>query len=189
MGEVRGYMISTTADFLRKTAAARGLADPSDQLSPPLRSALGNVLAVGWYPVAHIAELNRLIASYLGGNDEGRARTELTSCGRFMANEATNTFMRLLMKVLTPGLFAKKLPDLWRRDCTHGKLELQVDDRSLTLNLSDMDGHDHIGAVMPGYVGFALERMGRVVQDVTLEGWSLAKPDASGAKIKFTWKA
>src|SRR5262245_55331435 len=104
---LRGYMISTAATFVRQTAASRGLPDPTDQFSPQLRSSLSGMTSVGWYPVHYIAEVNRVIASALGGGDEVRARAELESCGRFMAVEATNTFMRLLMKVLTPTLFAK----------------------------------------------------------------------------------
>jgi hypothetical protein len=186
--EVRGYMVSTTAAFLRQTAAERGLPDPIERFSAPLRALLDNVVPVGLYPVAHVAELNRLIVSSLADNQEGRARTELANCGRFMANEATNTFMRLIMKVLTPSLFAKKLPDLWRRDCTHGKLELTVEDTSMTLGLRDMDGHDHIAAVMPGYVGFALEKMGKVIERISLDGWALEKPNGNGASIEFVWK-
>lgn len=190
MGEfqVRGYMLSTTAAFLRQTAAARGLGDPSEHFSPVLRSSLNNVVPVGWYPVAYVAELNRLIASLLADNDEERARKDLESCGQFMAVEATNTFMRLLMRVLTPALFAKKLPDLWRRDTTYGRLDLDVDDRTMKLTLREMDGHDHIAAVMPGYVRFALEKMGKVIDRVKVDGWALAKPDANGAKIEFSWQ-
>lgn len=186
--QVRGYMLSTTAGYIRHTAKERGIADPTEQLSPSLRTSLANVASAGWYPVAHIAELNQLIASALANNDEERAKTDLQSCGRYMAEEATNTFMRLMMRVLTPSLFAKKLPELWRRDCMHGKLDLEVEDRCLTLLLNDMTGHDHIAAIMPGYVGFALEKMGKEVERVTLDGWSLAKPDGSGAKIQFFWR-
>jgi hypothetical protein len=181
-------MFSMTGAFLRETASARGLPDPMRQVSEPVRAALENTTPAGWYPVGHIAELNRVIAATLADNDEKRARTDLASCGRFMANEATNTFMRLIMKVLTPGLFAKKLPSLWRRDCTHGNLDLETGDRTLKLKLSGMEGHDHIAAIMPGYVGFALERMGKVVDNVAVDGWSLTKPDGNAA-ITFTWNA
>jgi hypothetical protein len=184
---VRGYLVSKAATFVSQTAASRGMPDPGLEFSPPLRSALPAMTPVGWYPVEYIGEINRAIAEDLGGNDEARARAELENCGRFLANEATNTFMKLLMKVLTPALFAKKLPDLWRRDCTYGQLELDVGAGSMTLRLSGMEGHDHIAAVMPGYVGFALERMGKVIERAEVVGWSLSNPTA-GASIQFTWK-
>lgn len=187
--EVRGYMMSTTAAYLRETAASRRLSDPSKHFSSALSASLSNVVPVGWYPVAHVAELNRHIVTLLAGDEEQRAREELHSCGRFMAVEATNTFMRLLMRVLTPTLFAKKLPDLWRRDCKHGELAIEVDDRRMVLGLNGMNGHDHIAAVMPGYVGFALEKMGKVVDDVKIDGWSLTNPGATNSKIHFTWKS
>jgi hypothetical protein len=186
--QLRGYMVATTAAFLRRRASERGLPDPSERFSPSLRAALNNIDSAGWYPVAHIGELNRLIASALAENKEDRARTELADCGRFMAEEATNTFMRLIMRLLTPTLFAKKLPDLWRRDCNYGRVELSVDDHSLKLQLHDMAGHDHLAAVMPGYTGFALEKMGKVVKKVNLEGWSMDKPIADGAMIEFVWQ-
>lgn len=186
--QLRGYMIAKTAEFLRETALARGMEDPSEKLSAPLRSALKSMTPVGWYPVAYIGELNRLVVTALAENDEERARSDLASCGKFLAEEATSTFMRLLMRVLTPGLFARKLPELWRRDCTYGKLDIQTDERTMTIRLSEMDGHDHIAAIMPGYTCFALEKMGKTVERVNVNGWSVSNPNASGTELKLFWK-
>ncbi len=82
------------------------------------REIVASAKSATWYPVATLAELLNSIASLAKG-DEAKARELLINCGKYMAREATNTFLRLLMR-MTPALFAKKLPDFWGRDCTRG---------------------------------------------------------------------
>lgn len=186
--QVRGYMVMTTLNFLCQSAADRGLPDPREHFSPALRASLADFDPQRWYPVAHVSELNRLIVSLLAEDNEERARAELAMCGRAMANEATSTFMRLIMRVLTPMLFARKLPDLWHRDCQHGRLSLTVEEHMMTLRLYDMRDHTHVAAVMPGFVGFALEKMGKVLKTVTITGWSLEKPSEADSVVEFYWQ-
>lgn len=187
--EVRGYMISTTAEYLQQAAKKRNLKDVLEQASPQLRQTLAEVKHAGWYPVSIVSELNRIIVARLGEDNEDLARKELQDCGRFMAHEATNTFLRLLMRMLTPTLFAKKLPDLWKRDCNSGRLDVNVDaeKKTLTCRLMQMDGYDHLAAVIPGYVSFAMEAMGKPVTSAVVDGWSINQPNANGATLTVTW--
>ena len=110
------------------------------------------------------------------------------SCGKFMAREATNTFLRLLMRMLTPNLFAKKLPDLWKRDCTGGRLQVQVDEQKLVCHIYDAEGYDHLAAVATGYATFALETMGKVVEKTTIHGWSVERPYQQGDWFELIWQ-
>ena len=93
------------------------------------------------------------------------------------------------MRVLTPMLFARKLPDLWHRDCQHGRLSLSVEEHMMTLRLHDMQEYTHVAAVMPGFVGFALESMGKVLEDVRITGWSLDDPSANDSVVEFYWQS
>jgi len=184
--QVRGYIVSTTASYLRHRMADQH-AKVFANLSPSLRKILDDIKPAQWYPVAAVSELNRVIVAEAGGNVDERARDELRKCGNHMAHEATNTFLKLFMKMLTPGLFAKKLPDLWSRDCSGGRLVVSADDKKLSCQFFDAAGYDHLGAVATGYVGFALEAMGKKIDKVVLRDWSVQQPNFNGVSFDLVW--
>src|SRR6185369_5440707 len=116
---VRAYMVSSTATFIRETFGEAELASMLKEVSPGARSAATSLKPADWCAVAGLAELLRALAAKSNGNPE-HARDTLIACGEFIAREATNTFLKIVIRMLTPSLFAKKLPDLWKRDCTGG---------------------------------------------------------------------
>ena len=184
----RGYILATTVGYLRETAGPEKAEQIIAGLSPQLREAIKTVSPATWYPVPLLAELNRAMVAALAGTDDAKARELLEGCGRYMGHEASNTFLRLFMRMLTPGLFAKKLPDIWKRDFTGGRLDIEVTDGSLTCTIYDTHGHDHIGPISAGWIGFALKAMGKSIEKVNLQKWSLANPNPNGVVIEYYWK-
>lgn len=185
--QVRGYTLMTTVAYLEDKLPESDSKRLLEGLSPGTRDVLRGIKPVGWYPVSTIAELNWAIVSSLGNNDEERAKAALIGCGRFMGREATNTFLRLLMRMLTPGIFAKKMPDFWSRDCTGGRLVAEATDQRMLCRLFDVPGFDHVGAVAAGWAGFALEAMGKSIKSTTIHDWSLSKPNVDGVAWEFVW--
>jgi len=148
------------------------------QLSPSVRDALGTYKEVEFYPANHWGEILHGIATVVGKTEE-KAQQELQACGSFIALQATNTFLRLLMRVLTPTLFARKIPTLWSRDNTAGSFNVDLtnlDDGRLVFNLSDVSGYMHCGPCSMGWVSFAMKQMGRPTKSIKLSGWSLDNP-------------
>ncbi len=186
--QVRGYTVLNGAAYLRSRLGDEEASRVIAGMSPELQQALKTATQASWVPVAQISELYRAVAA-LGKGDETRAREELIQCGRFTSNEATNTFLRLVMRVLTPALFAKKLPSLWSRDATGGRYVVDVTDDKLVCHLHEMDDFDHIGPIAIGYVSFALEAMGKLIKKTELHGWSLANPSAPGVWFELFWKS
>jgi hypothetical protein len=184
--QVRGYMVANAGGYLRE-AAGPDAARVFEGLSPQTRDAVSGAKPAAWCSVSLMSEICRNVAALGGGNEE-RARDLLVKCGRFIANEATNTFLKLLMRMLTPTLFAAKLPDFWRRDCTGGKLVVDVSEQKLGVRLHEIDGWDHVCVTTVGYVGFALEAMGKVVEKTTIHDWSLERPNQDGASFELLWK-
>lgn len=185
---VRGYVISRTVGYINLAATEEGLPDPVERLSPESIAVIQNIAAQEWYPVSVISELNRLIVETIGQNDQERSRQALRACGRFMGQEASNTYLRILLRLLNPSLFSKKLPDFWRRDSTHGQIEVKVKDRTLSGRFVNVDGYDHLPAVATGFICFALENIGREIEDTVLHGWSFDKPASDGVRFAITWK-
>src|SRR6185312_16611206 len=104
--QIRGYMLKASGGYLREFAGADSKRIVS-ALTAPTREAMDNAKDAGWYPVAMLSETLNAVASLAKGNDE-KGRELLVNCGASMAREATNTFLRILMRMLTPNLFAKK---------------------------------------------------------------------------------
>ena len=184
----RGYILATTIGYLQETAGQERAGRILAGLSPELRQAITKVAPAAWYPISLLAEANRAIVEHLAENNEERARDLLLDCGRYMGHEASNTFLRIFMRMLTPTLFAKKLPTVWKRDFTGGRLELDVTDGRLVCRIFEAHGHDHIGPVSAGWLGFALKAMGKPVEKTIMHDWSLANPNVDGVGFELVWK-
>jgi hypothetical protein len=183
---VRAYMVMSTASFIRDTFGEQELARVLKELSPAARSAATSLKPAEWCPVGGVAEMLRALAAKSNGNAE-QARDRLVACGEFIAREATNTFLKIVIKMLTPSLFAKKLPDLWRRDCSRGTFEVDAADNKIVIRLAGMGGFDHVPCTAAGFVKFALTTMGKTVEQVQIHSWSLTDPCADGSRIELTW--
>jgi len=184
--QMRGYGLISGVAYLRKAAGDQNAKRLLDGLSPETKQAIATAKEANWCSSKSVAELYSAIAS-LGNGDERSAQNHLIECGKHAAHDASNTFLRLLMKMLTPTLFAKKLPDIWARDCTVGKITTQVFNDKLRNHLTGVAGFDHIGPVCVGYVTFALEAMGKSITKTELHGWSLATP-AIDCWFEVSWK-
>lgn len=187
--KARGYILATTVGYIREKAGVGRAEQIIDGLTPPFRQAIGTINPATWYPIALLAEANRAIVDSLANRDEERARELLLGCGQYMGHEASNTFLRLFMRMLSPSLFAKKLPDIWKRDFTGGRLDIDVTDGKLVCRIFDTPGHDHIGPVSAGWIAFALQAMGKPIQKTILHDWSLANPNANGVTFELLWKS
>lgn len=185
----RGYILATTVGYLRETAGAERADRIIAGLSPELRDAITTVSPANWYPISLLAEANRTIVEALAERNEDKARNLLLDCGRYMGHEASNTFLRLLMRMLTPNLFAKKLPDFWKRDFTGSRLEIDVTEGRLACRIFEARGHDHVGPISAGWLGFALQAMGKTIENTVLHDWSLTAPNTNGVGFELLWKA
>lgn len=185
--KLRGYTLANAAVYLRQTGDGEGQR-AFDRLPAATREACNNAKSAEWYSVTHMSDICGAVAS-LGGGDDERAKDQLIQCGRHIAREATNTFLRLLMRMLTPERFAGKLPDFWKRDCTGGRLVVDVTERTLTVRVHDIPEWNHVLITSIGYAGFALEAMGKTLESTRVKDWSLATPYVDGASFQITWKA
>ncbi|HVK73960.1 MAG TPA: hypothetical protein VM734_11605 [Kofleriaceae bacterium] len=185
---VRGYIVSKSSAYLRSIVSEAEARRIWEGFSPALNHAISQAKPAEWMPAAYSSEILRAIVAQSKGNED-HARDELIKCGRYIANEATNTFLRLLMRVLTPALFAKKLPGFWSRDSTAGRYEVDVTEDKITCHLKEMEAFEHIAPIGMGYVSFALEAMGKKITKTQLHGWSLSRTTAAdGIWFELFWE-
>ncbi len=185
--QVRGYMITACAGQLQDTAGEAEYKRIVSGFSPAARDVVGQTKAAVWYPVATLSEVLMALSSQAGG-DEKRAQELLVNAGSRMALEATNTFLRILMRMLTPTLLAKKIPDLWNRDSTRGRLAMDVSEQKVVCHIYETEGFAHALCTITGFVKFALTTMGKTIETTTISGWSLNAPHSKEGAAEFVWK-
>lgn len=105
-------------------------------------------------------------------------------CGQFVGEDATSTFLKLLVKVLTPSMFAMKFPQFWARYHDFGELVPDVSDiakNHVRFHVRGVSGYRYITAMGIGWIGNAFRSMGK--KDVVIT------PDPPGflEGSEFTW--
>ena len=186
---IRGYLIHGCMDYIDSFDA-----DERRRIYENIASDVSRDRAsydkMLWYPLRTISQFYGAIGK-LHPTDEVKAYNALLECGRFIAEAATNTFLKLLMRIMTPAVFGKKAPDLWARDHRYGRMEADVADLAnnhLIIRLHDVGGYHHAGPVAAGFGMFALKSVGANEIDVKVGDWSIANPDPPQVRIDMRWK-
>lgn len=181
----RSYMLISTANYLTRKHGAEGQRI-IDELSPETRNILTSENPANWSPMRNYVELLNCVAA-LGKGDDAKARDSLIEAGRYVAQEASTTFLRLMLKVLTPNLFAKKVPTVWQRDFSRGRAEAEISERLLVFRMFEISEMDHIPCTAPGFISVAMESMGKSVKRINVHNWSLQEPCREGAYFELEW--
>ncbi|HEY5947385.1 MAG TPA: hypothetical protein VIV40_17900 [Kofleriaceae bacterium] len=184
----RGMVLAGIDGFIGKRydeATARRL---RDGYSPELKAALRDVKIAAWYPRAHFIELNRAVGS-VAGNDS--AYDDLLSAGHNIAEIATNTFMKLLLRMLTPRMFAKKFPDFWKRDNKGGYIQMdptsKLEEDQVVFFLKEVEAFDHIGPVAAGFISYALGAITSKKVGIKVHGWTYDRPAPAEIRYDVSW--
>lgn len=183
---VRGYMYLTAVDYLRQVLGEQEGKKAIAAFSPQARHLLETLKSADWCPVSVFSEVTQALA--LAGGGGQKSQDLLVKCGTHMSMEATNTFLKLFMKMMSPQLLVKKVPDLWKRDCSGGKLVLEeFTDHSVRFATFGMQGFKHAVCTAAGFVSFGVGAIGKKIDNVTIRGWSLDKPSEEGASFQLDW--
>jgi hypothetical protein len=184
---LRGYLLERATKFIDHHFPADKAASIKAGFPEPLASALAQLKPAQWYPRDHCIALHRAIA---GGVDRPDATYEtLVALGEFMATEATNTYLRLLLRLMTPPLFCKNVPKFWQRDHSSGEFEVQSVDanaKRIEMRLSNVGGFDHVGPCAAGFLRFGMKSVGA---DARFEqvGWTMSNPGPAEIRYHITW--
>jgi hypothetical protein len=186
--QIRGYSIRRTASFIDKYFDP-GTAERVKREVPAEVWRLAEDLQPGqWYPRKHAVMLYEAIAAAHSNPDD--SYRDLVACGEHICVEATNTFFRILMRIMTPTLFAKKLPSFWRRDQQGGAFEYDlsgVDRNSVRLILLDVADYPHIAPVTVGFFQFFFRAMGKRNVEVQQDAWSPTCIAPANVNFDVTW--
>lgn len=185
---IRGYSLQQTAKYLDTKFDPEDRRRVLDGLPATVRNLMGAFEPAEWYPRDHSAALFRAIAAVR--NDNQGSYEDLVACGEFIASEATNTFLKLLMRIMSPTLFAKKVPEFWKRDQQGGYFEADVSrasDSVIKMKLVDVETYDHIGIVSIGWIQFGMKALGKKNVRIDQTGWALDRPGPREIGYEVTW--
>jgi len=186
---MRGYIVQSCVAHVDRRYEATAKARIYAALPADVRARVGRYNDVEWVPRGHGAAFFRGIA--LNESGEDAAYRALFDCGRSIADAATHTFMKLLLKIITPALFAKKATDFWARDHRGGQLVAdpsRLDENRMLLHLTDVEGFDFMAPTAAGFFTCTFEAMGKTAVDCKVSGWSMVRPGPRDVTYDLSWK-
>lgn len=180
-----GGYLATLDPEIRKRVEAR--------LSTEVRVALQDARIDEWYPydIAK-ATYDAIIAAHDSPADARRALYDL---GRWSADATANSFLRLFLKIMSPGLFAKKLTQLLSKDFRGfpgGAPDVVYDlskesSGEIVVELRNAGNHPYLGVGAIGYIEFAFEHMGKKGVKVEERDCDMNDYGASFARWYISW--
>lgn len=157
--KIRGMLAKGVADFVDKNYEAAVRDKILQAVSADIRTARPGLQKNDWYPIRYILDYFRAIDSVLG--DPGKTADHLERCGISIASDATNSFMKLLIKVLTIRMFARQFPEFWRKYHSAGTIEYDLsalDDKRVIFHLEPYE-YQHLLAM--GFLRFVFDALGK----------------------------
>jgi hypothetical protein len=127
-----------------------------------------------------LARVERMLDAMVEANGGPSTTVEVGDrLGRAIAHAATNTLLRLFMKVATPAMVSKQMKPLWRKFFSFGTFEIE------TLNARGAiytveDGFKYAPAVGRGWMGYVMDAIGRRGVVVKCEPESGVLPEGGG---------
>lgn len=173
--------------------AARFVLEDAD-LSPRLSSAQQRELQDFadskpdvWVPRADLIRVWSIVDEI--SPDEKSAYANLVRGGGVVASVALSTFLKLLLRMLTPRQFSRKFPNIWSHEHSAGYVEAILgDNNTMVINVKDVAGFTHVGPVAVGFIGVVLKATG--LKDLHLEdkSWTRQNPAPENVRIEVSWK-
>lgn len=187
--ECRASIILSADRFIGDSFGPATKASLRKAYSPELRAALAQVKQADWTPRAHLVELLTAVVSVHGATPHSAKK--LNACGRAIFDDATNTFIRLILKMATPAIFAKKFPDFWQRDFRnsgYGQVDTtELDRHRIVVTFHETEGFDYMAPLGAGFIGFAMERVTGKKVTMELRDWSFDNPGPNQVHYEVSW--
>ena len=185
---VRSYIVSQALEFGTSKCSPAVRKHLENGASEQLRASLAYRSPSDWCPREHLVEVLTAVAEL----DARNARQEqLVACGQYINERSANAISSLLMGILTPALFVKKLPRFWQREHRgSARLELERSEGAVELvrfRLSGVAGYDHIALVWLGWMKSALTQMGHPGASITQRGWTATSPGPDEVHYELRW--
>jgi hypothetical protein len=164
--QTRAHCMRGIGNYVRSLDPARARQIES-KLSPETLRSMYETSPEVWFPISVWKEaLDAIVAQH---SDPAAARAAARSVGRFICEGTVNSFLRVLMRIMTPSLFMKKSGDMMGKDFRGfpgGEPDYSYDlskerEGLATMTIGNAKNHPYLGATGQGFVEFAFQYMGK----------------------------
>ncbi len=150
---------------------------------PELARSLDEIKKDDWYPLGRLVELLSAIDGVHADPEAGLAA--IKTCGRHIAEEGASTYLKLVMKVITPRLFVRQFPTLWKRYHDFGELSVdtsKVDANKAVLTMTPYPG---VRGLCSGWIEYAFTLFKTRV-DIQ-SSWPWRGPMPRDLELRLSW--
>ena len=186
--EVKGYIIMATDRCVREVYDPAAQERIRGRLSTDTRQRIEDLSRSQWYPASTWTELVD------SASEEEVSPTDrldrMQTIGRYLAMDATGTYLRLLLKLFTPGLFLRRLPTFFERDMRPGKVKTDLsalDDRRVILTIRGAESFSYLAPISSGWIEFVFEQIGVKGSDVKIVNPVGDVTRSDDIRLEITW--
>jgi hypothetical protein len=182
---IKGVHILPFVDFIHERYDDKRQQAIMEAMRPETLQMIKTIKRDEWRPAELVADVNRAIYDTSPTPDAGY--DDIVAAGAASADYAAGTYVRLLIKLMTPKIMASKWPDIWKKSHNFGVMKPRLEgDRMLKLSLTDVAGYTHIGPCAVGFLSFSLHAMGLPDAKVIQFNRS-ASPNSESYEFEITW--
>jgi hypothetical protein len=159
--KIRGAPLIAIVRYVESELGAAARQKVMEHVPADVKQSLGALKPNEFYPVDWSNALMRGIAATQ--DDPHKAYDAFIAVGRYVADDAINSFLRLLVKFMTPNLFARKFGTFFRKDQNFGEIETDlsgINDKRFLLYMSDVGGYEYVAPTAMGWIIHTLTTMG-----------------------------
>jgi hypothetical protein len=185
---IRGHMVHTTGRYIVEDPVLSKKVKP--ELIEKIRRDQTAFAGKDWRPRTELTSLWQAIADVVEPREHRAVYDALARCGETVGTYATNTFFKLLLKILTPRMFASRFSEFYKRDQVGGEgIVEEVGSNRVVLLARGIKGYDHFGPVTSGWASVPFRGMGLKNVRVTCSPWSLEDPGPDEVRFVIEWDA
>ena len=182
---IKGVHILPLHDFIAELRDEERRGRIYDRMGQDTREMLRRVQRDEWKPMALVADINEAI--YTSRERPQQGYDDMVDAGKAIADYAAGTYVRLLIKLMTPRILASKWPDIWRKSHNFGEMKCVLEsDHLLRMTLADVGDYTHVAPYTVGFLTFSLNAMGLPDANVTHLDRD-ASPNAPSYEFQITW--
>lgn len=183
---VKGIHVIPLHDFIKENYDEDTRNGIYERMSEPAREMLRTIKREDWMPVELVG--NVADALFRANDDAEQGYQDIVKAGAAIADYATNTYVRLLIKLMTPKIMASKWPDIWKKSHNFGLMQCQLEsDRMLRMTLAEVGNYTHIGPTAAGFLTYALKAMNMPDANVVQVRDRYVDFNADHYEFRITW--
>ncbi len=186
--EIKGYILQATDRCIRETYDPATEQRIRGRLSETTRELTQKIARSRWYPASCWTEMIESACEEESTPDSRLERMRMV--GRYLAMDATGTYLRLLLKLFTPGLFLRRLPTFFERDMRPGKVEADLsalDERRVLLAIVGAEKFSYLASISSGWIDFVFEQIGVKGSAIRVVSPPPDVTRSDDIRLKITW--